>query len=62
MTRGDRVRLVLRGIGQLLMTLGVVVLLFCVYELKITSIYTFDSKELPKLYGYIIFYWYEIII
>ena len=49
MTRGDRVRLVLRGIGQLLMTLGVIVLLFCVYELKVTSIYTEQQQsELEK--------------
>ncbi|MCW2778999.1 MAG: sortase family protein [Frankiales bacterium] len=37
---GDGVRTFLRGIGQTLITLGVVVLLFCVYELEITNIYT----------------------
>jgi len=36
-TTGDRVRLVLRGIGQTLVTLGVVVLLFVVYEVYITT-------------------------
>ena len=49
MTRGDRVRQVLRGLGQLLMTLGVIVLLFCVYELKVTSLYTAQQQtELEK--------------
>ena len=49
MTRGDRVRQLLRGTGQLLMTLGIIVLLFCVYELKITSIYTeHQQAELEK--------------
>ena len=37
---GDAVRLVLRGVGQLLITLGLVVLLFVVYELKVTNLYT----------------------
>jgi sortase A len=48
-TRGDRVRQALRGGGQLLMTLGVIVLLFCVYELKVTSLYTEQQQsELEK--------------
>jgi sortase A len=48
-TRGDRVRQVLRGTGQLLITLGVIVLLFCVYELKVTSLYTAQQQtELEK--------------
>jgi sortase A len=34
---GDRVRFVLRGIGQLLITAGVVVLLFVVYEVYVTN-------------------------
>lgn len=34
---GDRVRLVLRGLGQLLITAGVVVLLFVVYEVYVTN-------------------------
>jgi sortase A len=41
--KGDRVRWLLRGVGQALITVGVVVLLFCVYELEITSRYT--AKE-----------------
>lgn len=36
----DAVRTLLRGLGQLLITAGLVILLFCVYELKITNIYT----------------------
>ena len=38
--RGDAVRTVLRGSGQALITLGIVVLLFCVYELRITNLVT----------------------
>ena len=38
--RGDAVRTLLRGTGQLLITLGVVVLLFCVYEVKVTNLVT----------------------
>lgn len=41
----DAVRTVLRGAGQLLITLGVVVLLFCVYELKVTNIYTDHQQQ-----------------
>lgn len=44
MTAGDRVRWLLRGVGQLLITAGVVVLLFCVYELKVTNLYT-DQQQ-----------------
>ncbi len=36
-TWGDRVRFVLRGIGQTLITLGVVVVLFVVYEVYVTN-------------------------
>src|SRR5947209_7523134 len=39
MSAGDKVRLVLRGIGQTLITLGLVVLLFVVYEVWITNIF-----------------------
>ena len=42
---GDAVRTVLRGTGQLLITLGVVVLLFCVYELKVTNLVTARAQE-----------------
>jgi sortase A len=45
MTAGDRVRWLLRGIGQVLITAGVVVLLFCVYELQITNIYTRQQQH-----------------
>jgi sortase A len=38
--RGDGLRLVARTVGQLLITLGVVILLFVVYELWGTSFYT----------------------
>ena len=38
-TVGDLVRLVLRGIGQTLITAGLVVLLFVVYEVWITNIF-----------------------
>ncbi|MCU1590624.1 MAG: sortase family protein [Frankiales bacterium] len=41
---GDRVRTVLRGVGQTLITLGVVVLLFCAYELYFTNLYT-DKQQ-----------------
>jgi sortase A len=36
----DAVRTALRGLGQVLITLGLVVLLFVVYELKVTNLYT----------------------
>lgn len=39
MSAGDRVRLVLRGVGQTLITAGCVVLLFVVYEVYITNIF-----------------------
>jgi len=39
MTAGDRVRFVLRGIGQTLITAGLVVLLFVVYEVYVTNIF-----------------------
>ena len=37
---GDGWRMVVRGFGQLLITVGVVILLFVVYELWITGLYT----------------------
>ena len=43
--RGDAVRTLLRGTGQLLITLGVVVLLFCVYEVKVTNLVTAQAQE-----------------
>lgn len=49
MSAGDRLRWFARGVGQLLITLGVIVLLFTVYELKITGIYTHkEQKQLGK--------------
>ena len=45
MTAGDRARWFLRGLGQLLITAGFVVLLFCVYELQITNIYTHQQQK-----------------
>jgi sortase A len=41
---GDRVRWVLSGLGQTLITLGLVVLLFVVYEVWITNIFA-DAKQ-----------------
>ncbi len=41
---GDAVRTFLRGVGQTLITLGVVVLLFCGYELYFTNLYT-DKQQ-----------------
>ena len=46
MTRGaEVVRTVLRGTGQTLITLGLVLLLFCVYELKITNLVTARAQD-----------------
>jgi sortase A len=39
------VRTALRGLGQVLITFGVVLLLFCVYELRITSLETERSQN-----------------
>jgi sortase A len=39
------VRTLLRGTGQTLITLGVVLLLFCVYELKVTNLVTARAQE-----------------
>ena len=41
----DTVRTALRGLGQTLITLGVVVLLFCVYELKVTGLVTAREQD-----------------
>src|SRR3954463_16288622 len=43
----DRVRFVLRGVGQTLITLGLVVLLFVVYEVWITNV--FAAREQKKV-------------
>jgi len=44
---GDLVRTVLRGVGQTLITVGVVLLLFCVYELWVTNLVT--NREQAQL-------------
>lgn len=49
MSTGDKVRFVLRGVGQTLITLGLVVLLFAVYEMWITNI--FAHREQVKVYN-----------
>ena len=45
MSTGDKIRFVLRGIGQTLITLGVVVLLFVVYEVWITNIFAHHEQS-----------------
>jgi len=47
MSAVDGVRTVLRGIGQTLITFGLVVLLFCVYEVYFTNVYT--DREQSRL-------------
>ena len=44
MTTGDRVRMVVRGVGQTLITAGLVILLFVVYEVWVTNIFA-DRKQ-----------------
>jgi sortase A len=45
MSSGDKARFVLRGIGQTLITAGVVVLLFVVYEVWITNIFAHRAQS-----------------
>ena len=45
MSTADRVRFVLRGIGQTLITLGCVLLLFVVYEVWITNVYSLRANH-----------------
>jgi sortase A len=45
MTAGDRVRFVLRGVGQTLITGGLVVLLFVVYEVWVTNIFAHRQQQ-----------------
>ena len=47
MSAADKARTFLRGFGQTLITLGVVVLLFCAYEVYFTNVYT--DKEQSRL-------------
>ena len=42
---GDAVRTVLRGLGQTLITVGAVLLLFCAYELWVTNLVTEREQE-----------------
>lgn len=42
---GDRVRMAVRGLGELLITAGVVILLFVAYELWITNLYTDHQQQ-----------------
>ncbi|MEO6204600.1 MAG: class E sortase [Mycobacteriales bacterium] len=42
---GDAARSVLRGVGETLITVGVIVLLFCVYELTYTGVYTEQQQS-----------------
>ena len=41
----DGLRTALRGLGQTLITCGVVLLLFCVYELKVTGLVTARDQD-----------------
>jgi len=41
----DAIRTGLRGLGQTLITLGVVLLLFCVYELQVTNLITARAQD-----------------
>ncbi len=45
MSTGDKVRFVLRGVGQTLITLGCIVLLFVVYEVWITNVYSLHENH-----------------
>jgi sortase A len=53
--RGDAIRTFVRGVGQLLITFGVVILLFVAYELWGTSYYTHQQQN--KLKGEIAEEW-----
>lgn len=44
MTAGDKIRMAVRGVGQTLLTSGLVILLFVVYEVWVTNIYA-DQKQ-----------------
>ena len=47
--RSERLRRAVSGLGQLMITLGLILLLFCVYELKVTNLYTDEQqKQLDK--------------
>ena len=42
---GEVIRTGLRGLGQTMITVGVVILLFCVYELQVTNIVTARAQD-----------------
>jgi sortase A len=42
---GEAVRTLVRGLGQTLITVGVVLLLFCVYEVYVTNLVTAQEQE-----------------
>ena len=44
MSVGDKVRFVLRGVGQTLITAGLVILLFVVYEVYITNVFSHRAQ------------------
>ncbi len=48
MTAGDRVRFVIRGVGQTFITAGLVILLFVVYEVYVTNV--FAHREQTKVH------------
>src|ERR1700710_97463 len=45
MSLGDKIRFVLRGIGQTLITAGLVILLFVVYEVWVTNIFAAQKQD-----------------
>ena len=57
MTHVDALRTALRGVGQTLITIGLVLLLFCVYELYITNLVT--AREQTRLTGELADRWAE---
>jgi sortase A len=44
-TRGDRIRTGVRGVGQTMITLGLIVLLFVVYELWVTDLFNAHTQH-----------------
>src|SRR3954454_16114114 len=47
-TTGDKVRFVLRGIGQTLITFGLIVLLFVFYEVYVTNWFAAEAQSQVK--------------
>ena len=48
MSRGDRMRWLARGLGQTLITLGLVMLLFVVYEVWVTNFFAHAKQEATR--------------